>query len=131
MPSMSTPRAILDSLSQDFRYALRGMRRSPGFTAVAIVTLAAGIGVNAAVFTVTNAALFRGFPHVDPDNRILYLSGNTGTSYTDFEDWKAQAKSFTGMAVVSNGGLRLIIRDDKSAQGTYDGTELSANSFRY
>lgn len=118
------------SLIEDIAYALRSIRRAKGFTATAIATLAIGIGVNAAVFTVTDAALFRGFPHVDPDNRILYLSSNTGTSYADFEDWRAQAKSFSGMGVVWNGGLRLIIRDEKVGQETYDGTELSAGSFR-
>jgi putative ABC transport system permease protein len=127
---VATVRLFLESLVQDLQYASRAMRRSPGFAAIAVLTLAVGIGVNAAVFTVTNAILFRGFPHADPQNRVLYLSGNTGTSYTDAEDWKAQAQSFTDIGIVANGGLRLMIADGNTARGTYDGTMLSANSFR-
>jgi len=122
--------AAIETTLQDIRYAFRSLRKSPGFTAVAVATLAIGIGVNAAVFTVTNAVLFRGFPHVDPDNRILYIGTNHGVSYPDFEDWRAQAKSFRGMAVVANGGLRLILSDRSVAPETYDGTQLSANSFQ-
>ena len=128
-------RAWLDGIVQDMRYAVRGLRRSPGVSVTAIATLALGIGVNATVFTVTNAVLFRGFPHVDPNNRLLYLgtakNGSGGAvSYPDFEDWRAQAKSFTEMAVVSNGGLRLILSDRSGAPETCDGTQLSANSFQ-
>jgi predicted permease len=117
----------MEGIVQDVRFAARALRRSPGFTWIAIATLAVGIGVNAAVFTVTNAVLFRGFPQVDPDNRILYIGTNHGVSYPDFQDWRAQAKSFDGMAVVVNGGLRLIVND---TGGVADGTELSANSFQ-
>src|SRR5579864_9478368 len=127
--------AWLDAIVQDMRYAVRGLRRSPGVSVTALATLALGIGVNATVFTVTNAVLFRGFPHVDPNNRLLYLGttkngSGAGVSYPDFEDWRAQAKSFHGMAVVSNGGLRLILSDRSGAPETCDGTQLSANSFQ-
>src|ERR1700733_113558 len=114
----------------DVRLSFRSLINAPGFTAVAIATLAVGIGINAAVFTVTNAVLFRGFPHVDPDNRILYIGTNGGVSYPDFEDWSAQATSFRGMAVVANGGLRLILNDPGGVPETCDGTQLSAASFR-
>ena len=122
----------LDGVDQDIRFALRGLRRSPGFTSTAIATLAIGIGVNAAVFTVTNAVLSRGFPHVDPNNHILYInkSGCCDISYPDFEDWRTQAKSFSGMAVVASGGLRLILGDQSGIPQTCDGTQLSANSFQ-
>src|SRR5215469_17100768 len=113
----------------DVRFSFRSLIKNPGFTAVAIVTLAIGIGINYAVFTVTNAVLFRGFPHVDPNNRILYIGTRRGVSYPDFEDWRAQAKSFRGMAVVANGGLRLILNDESGTPETCDGTELSADSF--
>ena len=122
-------------IAQDVRHVLRGLRRTPGFTLIAIATLAIGIGVNAAVFTVANTALFRGFPHVDPDNRVVYIdsrrNGSGGSvSYPDFRDWSARAKSFDGMGLVSNGGLRLVLSDGTSAPETADGTQLSANSFQ-
>jgi predicted permease len=125
---------IEDAIS-DARYAIRTLRQSPGFTAVAVLTLAVGIGVNAAVFTVTNAILFKGFPHVDPDDRILYFDWKRdrqsgGVSYADFEDWQAQATSFDGMAVVANGGLRLRVSDQRGSPETYDATQLSANAFQ-
>jgi putative ABC transport system permease protein len=120
------------SVLQDARYALRGMRRSPGFTAVAIVTLALGIGVNATVFTVTDAVLFKGFPFVARNDRILYIDswkGNdeTGVSWPDFEDWRAQAKSFEGMAVVH--GVGIILSDKNGFPERYDATQISANTF--
>src|SRR5258708_3501872 len=92
----------LESFFRDLGYAIRGMRRNPGFSAVGIATLAVSIGVNAAVFTLTNTVLFQGFPLVERNDRILYISGSGGVSWPDFEDWRAQAKSFTGMAVAAD-----------------------------
>src|SRR5262245_30582786 len=57
-----------DDVLWDVRHALRQFRQHPGFTAIAVTTLALGIGVNAAVFTLANGVLFRGTPHVDPAN---------------------------------------------------------------
>ncbi|MES1260243.1 MAG: ABC transporter permease, partial [Acidobacteriota bacterium] len=122
--------AGIETLFRDIRYALRTLRKNPGFTAVAAATLALGIGVNATVFTVTKAALFAGFPLVDRNDRILYLSSGRGccVSYPDFEDWRAQAKSFAGMAAV-HGALR-IVSDKSGFAESYDVTEVSADTFR-
>jgi predicted permease len=120
----------LDDGLWDFRFGLRQFRQNPGFTATAVLTLGLGIGINATVFTVTNAMLFKGYPHVDPDNRIVYIGTAGGESYPDFEDWRAQATSFEGMAVVSSGGLRVRVRDQRGVPETYDATQLSANAFR-
>ncbi|HVW83144.1 MAG TPA: ABC transporter permease [Bryobacteraceae bacterium] len=119
----------LESLFKDLGYALRGLRGNPGFTVVAVATLALGIGVNAAVFTVTKAALFAGFPLVERNDRILYLSSGRGCclSYPDFEDWRAQARSFQGMAVVH--GVSGILSDESGAESYY-ATEVSADTFR-
>ena len=121
---------FLHSVLQDARYALRGMRRSPGFTAVAIVTLALGIGVNATVFTVTDAVLFKGFPLVARNDRLLYIGGQYGccASYSDFEDWRAQAKSFVGMAIVH--GIQVAFSDKSGFPEFYDATEVSADTFK-
>ncbi len=94
----------------DLRLSFRALARSPGFTIVAVMMLALGIGVNAAVFTLTNAILFKGFPLVDRNDRIVYISGNgCCVSYPDFQDYRAQAKSFEGMAIVH--GVAKILSD--------------------
>jgi hypothetical protein len=63
----------LEGIVHDVRRSIRGLRHSPGFALTAIATLAIGIGVNAAVFTLTDAMLFKGFPLVDRNDRILYI----------------------------------------------------------
>jgi hypothetical protein len=91
----------LESIAQDVRYAVRSMRRARAATIVAVATLAVAIGVNAAVFTVTNAVLFKGFAGVLRNDRLLYISdGGCCVAYPDFEDYRAQAKSFQSMAIV-------------------------------
>src|ERR1019366_4938545 len=103
---------------EDARYGLRTLAKIRGFTLVATTTLALGIGVNATVFTLSNAILFKGFPF-DQNDRILYLnSRNTnrstsnqqfaGVSYPDFRDWQ-KAKSLEGMAAFT--GMRVSLSD--------------------
>jgi putative ABC transport system permease protein len=115
---------------QDLLYVLRGLRRTPGFTFTAIATLAIGIGVNTAVFTVSKAALFAGFPLVKENDRLVYIAMSRGccVSYPDFVDWRAQARSFQGMAIV-HGGLRILSDPDGFAE-TYDVSEVSADTFK-
>src|SRR5690348_2225369 len=89
----------LDHLRVDVRDAVRALLKNPGFTGVAVVLLALGIGINVAVFTITDATLFKGFRLVDSNERILYIgTQRRGTgccaSYPDFLDWRAQATSF-------------------------------------
>ena len=69
---------LLDGIIKDLRFAIRGLRRSLAFAAVSVGTLALGIGVNTAVFTVAKAALFSGFPMVKDNDRLLYLSNGRG-----------------------------------------------------
>ncbi len=114
---------------QDVSYALRGMGRSPGFTAVAVMTLAVAIGINTGVFTVAGTLLFGGYPQVDPDNRILYSPVGL-ISTAEFQDWKAQTKSFSGMAGVEDGGMRLVFQDDSGNSETCDTTQLTTNAFQ-
>jgi putative ABC transport system permease protein len=122
---------LIDDVLGDIRSALRQFRHQPGFTAIAIAILALGIGVNAAVFTLTNGVLFRGIPHIDPTNRIVYLQTSRGVSYPDVQDWREQARSFDGqMAVVFSGGNRTRLVDHRGPSEMYDATQLSANAFR-
>ena len=120
--------SVFHSVLQDMRYALRGMGRSPGFTTVAVMTLAVAIGINTGVFTIGRVVLFGGYPGVDPDNRIVYIGGPH--SNPEFQYWKARAKSFSGMAAVEDGGMRLVLQDDSGNSETCDVTQLSTDAFQ-
>jgi putative ABC transport system permease protein len=71
---------LINELVQDLRYGLRQLRRNPGFTAVAVITLAIGIGATGAIFTVFNAVLLRPLPYSHP-SRLVYISENLGPKY--------------------------------------------------
>jgi predicted permease len=121
----------LDGLGWDIRHALRQFRRNPGFASIAIAVLALGIGVNGAVFTLTNTVLFSGTPNVDPTNRVVYIATAQGVSYPDFEDWRTSARSFAGqVGVVFIGGYRTRLDDHRGPSQMYDATQLSANAFQ-
>src|SRR5215475_1470691 len=99
--------ASLEILWQDLRYGARMLLKHKGFTLVAILTLALGIGANTAVFSVINAILIRSLPFAEADQLVMIwetrpdVRGPVGT-YPDFLDWRAQAQSFQGMAAFSN-----------------------------
>ena len=98
-------RASLDNILVDVKHAVRSLRRSPGFAAVAILALAVGIGGNTAVFSVIDATRVQALPYPDPQ-RLVYLIGNVqraiverrGASYPDFLDWRAQVTRFEDLA---------------------------------
>lgn len=124
----------LNGIAQDLRYALRSFRGSPGFSLTAVAMLALGIGINAMIFTVTDTALFRGFPLVKGNDRILYITTGEGccASYPDFEDWRAQSKSFERMEIV-HGGNRAFsdsFTDAGSIPEVRIVTEVSSGTFR-
>jgi putative ABC transport system permease protein len=119
------------SFPGDIRLGFRTLIKNPGFTAVAVTMLALGIGVNATVYTVTNAVLFKGFPMVAKNDRMAYISdadSNCCVSYPDFEDYRAQAKSFKGMAIVH--GVAIILNDSNGYPENLDANENSADTFR-
>src|SRR5262245_6873522 len=122
----------MHDLRRDVQYALRALRRSPGFTAAAVLMLAVGIGVNATVFTVTNAVLFRGFPSVVRNDRIVYIDTQRNgfgccVSYPDLDDWRVQATSFSGIGAIAD--LRFALTEDGGLPDTYDASQITANTF--
>jgi len=89
----------VEPLLYDLRFALRVLRKNRGFTAVAILTLAIGIGANTAIFSVVNAVLLRPLPFHDAASLCLLTERMPtipvlGPSWLNFQDWRAQSRSF-------------------------------------
>ena len=97
---------------QDLRYALRSLRKSPGFTAIAALTLALGVGSTTAIFSVINAVMLRPLPFPEPDRLVRILENNVergwssfGVSHPNVLDWRSDAASFESMAAFQNAGF--------------------------
>jgi len=98
---------------QDLRYGARMLLKKPGFTLIAVITLALGIGANTAIFSVVYTVLLRPLPFPESD-RLVVLAGKGegsliggGVAYPDYEDWRARAQSFEDMACFLNTGFNL------------------------
>jgi putative ABC transport system permease protein len=104
----------IEAWAADLKYALRVLGKNPGFAAVAVLTMALGIGASTAVFSVVNAVLLRPLPFRQPDRLMMvwekWKSHGGGdrvvVSYPNFSDWKAASRSFEHMAVFAGGGVR-------------------------
>jgi len=99
---------FLETLIQDLRFGLRMLRKSPGFTAVAILTLALGIGANTAIFSVVNGVLLRRLPYSDPD-RLVWAAeywpriNDDVVPDPDYTNWKLNSHDFEGLAAFDSG----------------------------
>ena len=117
---------------QDLRFAFRLIAKEPWFSAVVVVALALGIGLNAMVFTLVNAVLIRGLPF--PDSASLYMlawrtqqGGGAAVSYPDLVDWREQSRTFAGLAAFS--GQSFNISDDQALPEQARGARLTSNAF--
>src|SRR5262249_41904970 len=99
---------LIETLVQDLKYGLRMLRRNPGFTFVAVLTLTLGIGANTAIFSVVNVVLLRPLPYNEPE-RLVAIDGTDARgpegpkredscSYPDFFDWRERNQSFDSVA---------------------------------
>ncbi len=107
-------REMIHDVMQDLRYAIRSLRRSPGFAAIAALTLALGLGATTAIFTVVNAVVLRPMSFADPDRLYLIWERNEidgverdNPSPPNYLDWREAATSFSSMAAWSDGSMTL------------------------
>ena len=101
-------------MMQDLRYAVRALRKSPGFTLIAALTLALGVGASTAIFSVVNAVMLRPLPFAEPDRLVRIWESNVergwptfAVSHPNFLDFRAQADNFESMAAINNAGFTM------------------------
>jgi len=88
---------LMTGLGQDLRYGFRTLRKNPGFTAVAMLALALGIGANTAIFSVVNSVLLQPLSYPDPDRLLMIFDSQSSVAYPDFLDWRRESRFFTDM----------------------------------
>ncbi len=108
---------ILEDFARDVRFAFRTLAKSPGFTAVVVLTLALGIGANTAIFSVVNAVLLRPLPFAASNRLVSVVSMRRGNvpdnaSYPDFADWRAQNHVFSQIAAYGTDNFTLTGRGE-------------------
>ncbi len=99
-------------LIQDLKFGLRMLTKSPGFSLMAVLTLALGIGLNSTIFTLVNGVFLRGLPFENPHEIVVVGTFNPvrgvqrgPVSYLDFLDYQERSRSFKGLAVFQGGGM--------------------------
>src|SRR5256885_10032962 len=118
----------MNGFLQDVRYALRQLAKKPGFTAVAVITLAVGIGGNTAIFSVVNAVLLKPLTYPDPDRIVQFLltspqGSGPGASVTKFNVWREQSSVFDQISAYDFGGPGLNLTGgglSLARQGNHD-----------
>ena len=121
--------------AQDLRFAVRALRRSPGFGTVIVLILALGIGANTAMFTLVNDILLKPLPSPE-GHRIMHLGTNNlskgisaaAVSYPDFLDWRSQSTAFSELALLEYASFS--VSDNVTAAEAVEAARLTANAFR-
>ena len=107
----------MDSLFSDVRYAARNLLKRPGFAAIAVITLALGIGANTAIFSVVNVVLLRPLPYADAERLIVpwgskdEMQHHTVVSYPDFVDWQERTQTLEHIAAYNSSTTLLRVGD--------------------
>src|ERR1044072_4589017 len=118
----------MDSVIKDIRFGLRSLLKRPGFTVIAVLTLALGIGANTAIFSVVNATLMRPLPCHNPDRLVFVFNGSAGSvfSYPDYAALRDQNNVFDGL--LAWGGISASLNSDDQTD-LVNGAIVSGNFF--
>lgn len=124
---------LLADLFQDLRYAFRVLLKNPGFTSVAVIALALGIGANSAIFSVVNTVLLRPLPYKSPDQLMMVWEDSSRHGYprdtpavANYIDWRDQNQTFSGMAAIATRSFNLTGEGDPEK---IEGRRVSASLF--
>ena len=122
----------METLWRDLRYAVRTLAKTPGFTAIALLTLALGIGANTAIFSVVHSVLLAPLPYQQPDQLVIVWEKippgrSISPSYPDVQDWKRDSHSFQGITALTTRSFDLT---GPGAPAHVEGWMISAAFFK-